>query len=286
MIRRIVAGLDGSDSGRTAGKYAACLAAGLGAEAEALSITDVRPLESPMMRDFTAHLGLEPYETYTEILRKSLESRTRGIIEQFLTDAKEIGLPEENTSTHTEVGLVIDILCERAKLADLIVIGQYGENLGFSRGFLGSTSEQLVRRAARPVMVCPPSHAPVKRPLIAYDGSTMSDDALRLGCDFASQMDCDLTVLIVADGDQMNAESAENVRERARSYLCCAHVDSEIEIAEGDPEQEIIAHAVQNDHGMIIMGAFGHGRIRKLVIGSTTVHVMRNSTVPVMLTRH
>jgi nucleotide-binding universal stress UspA family protein len=33
------------------------------------------------------------------------------------------------------------------------------------------------------------------------------------------------------------------------------------------------------------MGAYGHNRLRELILGSTTSSVIRKSTIPVLLTR-
>ena len=37
--------------------------------------------------------------------------------------------------------------------------------------------------------------------------------------------------------------------------------------------------------GMVVMGAYGHSRIRSLVIGSTTTEMLRSCKVPVLLIR-
>ena len=37
--------------------------------------------------------------------------------------------------------------------------------------------------------------------------------------------------------------------------------------------------------GLIVMGAYGHTRIRELILGSTTSHIIRQTRVPVLLTR-
>ena len=285
MIRRILAGLDGSECSRSAGQFAADLAAKINAEVEALSVVDIRPLEGPMIRDFTAHLGLEPYETYTHAFRKTLLSRAEDTLAQFRQDAEKIGMTQENISTATEIGVVPETICRRAKEADLVVMGQHGESLGFTGGFLGSNSEQVVRRSPRPVMVCPAEFEPIQRPLIAYDGTGHADNALHLACDFAFQFNNRLTVLVVNDGNQIDEAAAGEVAKQADRYLKHSKIEYDINTVSGRPEKRILEHTEENGHGMIVMGAFGHSRVRELIIGSTTVQVMRNSSVPVMLIR-
>jgi len=285
MIRCILAALDGSESGRSAGKYAAHLALRMDAGLEALNVIDARSLEGPTLRDFTMHLGLEPFETYTQALREVLETQAREVISRFKEDAAELGLPESHITPVIEIGIIAETICTRALKADLVVMGQHGEHRTFSGGLLGSASEQIVRRAARPVMVCPPTFAPIQRPLLAYDGSEPADNALHLANDFASQLGTGLAVLIAVDGEQMTEEHAHAVRSRAEDYLAHCCLETEITLVEGHAEEQIIEHAAKEAYDLIIMGAFGRGRIRELIVGSTTEYVMRKSTVPVMLTR-
>ena len=284
MIRRILVALDGSECGRSAGRHAAYLGVKARAGVEALTVIDVRPLEGPMLRDFTAHLGLEPFETYTQALRDVMQSRADGVLQQFREDAAAAGLAEECVATVSEVGIIEDTICRRAATADLAIMGQHGERPGMTGGLLGSTSEQIVRRANRPVMICPAEFTPVSRPLIAYDGSPMAEDALHTAADFALQLGSDLVVLVVADPDH-SPEAAERARLGAESYLAHAKAPHTVEVSEGHVEEEIIGYAEQHDRDLIIMGAFGHSRIRALIVGSTTAHVMRTSPVPVMLIR-
>ena len=57
------------------------------------------------------------------------------------------------------------------------------------------------------------------------------------------------------------------------------------EIAEGQPEHLIAVRAEAHDFDLLIMGAYGHSRIRSLLIGSTTTAMIRACKVPVLLFR-
>ncbi len=285
MIRKILAALDNSDCGRSAGKYAAYLGAELNAGVEALTVVDIRPLEGPILRDFTAHLGLEPFETYTQALRDVLQQRADEVLAHFKQDATEQSLDPEQISAGSELGIVAETICRRASSADLVVIGQFGESPVSSGGLLGSTSEQVVRRTNRPVLVCPPTFRPITKALVAYDATPKAEDALHVAADFASQLGIALTVLVVRDGEQVDEERAEVIRDQADRYLSNANLRAEFTIVDGNPEEVILAYADNDEHNLIAMGAFGHGRIRQLFVGSVTAHVMRSSKVPVLLSR-
>ena len=285
MIRQILAALDGSESGRAAGRYAAYLGVAMNAGVRALNVIDARALEGPTFRDFTMQMGLEPFETYTQALREVLQNQADEVIARFRGDASEIGLKDETITVSVETGIVGSVICEQAVHVDLVVMGQHGDNRTFTGGLLGSTAEQIVRRATRPVMVCPPSYAPIRRPLVAYDGSQPADTALHLAADFATQLGTGLIVFVVADGEQMTGEQAQAVKAIASEYLSRSDLDVQYRVVEGYSEQRIVELCTQGACDLIVMGAFGRSRIRELIVGSTTAYVMRRSTLPVLLVR-
>ena len=283
MICSMLAALDSSPCGRSASRYAAYLAEKLGAAVEALTVIDIRPLEGPMLRDFTAHLGLEPFETYTQALRDVLQQRANDVLTSFMDDAAVRNLPDDRVSAPSEVGIVAETICRRSASADLVLIGQRGEYPAASGGLLGSTSEQIVRRACRPVLVCPEDFSPISHPLVAYDGSDLANGALHLAADFARQLGTGLSVLVVVDGEGVDERGATQVSDRAVEYLAHAGVETRVETVEGHPEEAIVERSA--GHDLVVIGAFAHSRIRELFVGSVTAHVMRNSAAPVMLTR-
>jgi len=56
-------------------------------------------------------------------------------------------------------------------------------------------------------------------------------------------------------------------------------------LLEGEPEKAISNYISQHDISLLLMGAYGHKRIRHLVIGSTTAQLLRSSNIPVLLFR-
>ena len=57
------------------------------------------------------------------------------------------------------------------------------------------------------------------------------------------------------------------------------------EIRQG--EVEMALHAYQAEHAIVllVMGAYGHSRIRQFLVGSTTTTMLRTATMPVLLLR-
>lgn len=71
----------------------------------------------------------------------------------------------------------------------------------------------------------------------------------------------------------------------AKALLKAAGIEAETLIIAGQPETELGQLVEQEAFGMVVMGAYGHSRIRSLVIGSTTTEMVRSCKVPVVLMR-
>jgi nucleotide-binding universal stress UspA family protein len=71
------------------------------------------------------------------------------------------------------------------------------------------------------------------------------------------------------------AETAQRCRD--------AHVECDTAHETGSLVQALLDHG--RDADLIVMGAYGHTRIRELILGSTTSHVMRKANVPALLAR-
>lgn len=57
------------------------------------------------------------------------------------------------------------------------------------------------------------------------------------------------------------------------------------QLLQGEPEKVIASYTEDNDICLLLMGAYGHSRIRHLVIGSTTAQMLRSRHIPMLLFR-
>jgi nucleotide-binding universal stress UspA family protein len=56
-----------------------------------------------------------------------------------------------------------------------------------------------------------------------------------------------------------------------------------VKVVEGQPEVALADLIEADGHDMLVMGAYGHSRIRAMIIGSTTTAMIRTCKVPVLL---
>ena len=71
----------------------------------------------------------------------------------------------------------------------------------------------------------------------------------------------------------------------AKQWLQRAGFEPICSLLEGEPEKAIAQYVNEQNNSILLMGAYGHNRIRHLVIGSTTAQLLRSSNIPVLLFR-
>ena len=195
MIKNILIPLDGSDHCKAALDYAVWLAQGLDGTLFGQHVIDTISIEGTFFHDISGSLGFEPYLDFSSKMREILDERGKIILADF---AEVCAKKSIRYQTFLDMGLIANEICERAKVADLVVIGHRGINEEFSSGLLGTTAESIARKCPRPILVSTKLFKPVTRPLLAYDGSQRASSAMESAAEFCSVLRLPLTVLTIA----------------------------------------------------------------------------------------
>jgi nucleotide-binding universal stress UspA family protein len=279
MIKTILVGLDGSENARTALRYAFWLGERFEARVVGLHVVDIVSIEGSFLHDISGSLGFEPYLDFSSKMRQALQERGETLLEEFSTEAGKRGLKND---VILGMGVVPNEICERARTADLVLIGHFGVNQKFATGLLGSTAEAVARKCPKPVWVSTIDFKEVARPLLAYDGSQRSSAAMASAAQFCATLKLPLTVLNVSK----DAAQGQRVLDEARGYLSSYTLETRCELQQTGNAPERIANFIrEQQHDLLFIGAYGHSRIIEMVLGSTTEYVIRNSASPVFLSR-
>jgi nucleotide-binding universal stress UspA family protein len=79
--------------------------------------------------------------------------------------------------------------------------------------------------------------------------------------------------------------SGENISKKAEEVLSAFKMVSAATILTGKEDKALLKFILEGTVELLVMGAYGHNRLRELLVGSTTSSVIRKSTIPVLLTR-
>ena len=193
----------------------------------------------------------------------------------------------------------------------MLVIGTHGRS-GFERLLLGSVAERILRKATCPVMTVPkglPDAMPAgpvlyRRILCPVDFSESSLHTLNYAISMAHEVDGQLTIVHVVahelehTGDIEYAtsmtvgnflkEREEALRRRLREAVATASKSCRVDasMTHGKPWREILRIAAERQSDLIVMGVQGRGAVDLALFGSTTQHVVREASCPVLTLRH
>ncbi len=278
MIKKLLVGIDTSEHSRNAQAYAFHIAHRLNASVIGLHVVDIVSIEGSFFHDISGSLGLEPYLDFSSRMREVLTARGRQVLDEFTAAAGRENVPVE---TVLDMGIVANQICERARSADLVMIGHRGVNERFSSGLLGSTAEAVARKCPRPLFISPMKFREIQRIVLAYDGSERASRAMRAAAEFASSLSIPIAIVTVARDPRIGERTLEDARKYFEPYT----LQTEFKLLSGHANEEIVRFIKDYDADLLFIGAYGHSRIIEMVLGSTTEYVLRNTPCPVFLSR-
>lgn len=236
----------------------------------------------PATHDFSGNLGFHANAELLEELTKLDEThakvaRLRGTA--ILEDAvKCIPGVVKTTQRH---GSLVDTLAEFEKDAALVILGKRGEHADLSKGHLGSNLERVIRSATIPVLVAAREFKPLERFLLAFDGGPSSLKAVHYLATQPLLKKAECHLLTIAKPGTEQARALEN----AATALKGAGYSVISELISGDADELISARVQEAKIDLLVMGAYGHSRIREFILGSTTTALIRTCHIPVLLFR-
>ncbi|MGH8084589.1 MAG: universal stress protein [Lysobacter sp.] len=281
---RVLAAVDASTYAPSVAALAGWAASRLEAELELIHTID---RESGTARsDLSGNLSLGSQEELLAELADLDERRARLAREHGQTLLEQ--LRDEVTQAHgvnarvlQRHGALVDALLDLEPEVRLFVIGKRGEHADFAKGHLGSNLERVVRAVRRPVLVAARAFRPIQRFLIAYDGSPTTRACVEMVAASPLLHGIGCEVLMVGADDDANRRELAWAVER----LGQAGFQPQARIVEGAPDTVIAAHVERGGIDLLVMGAYGHSRIRAMILGSTTTQLLRSCQVPVLLLR-
>ncbi len=172
-----------------------------------------------------------------------------------------------------------------ARYADLAVVGQFDPSTTVP-GVMPDFVETVALNSGRPVLVVPyagPASAPLRRPLVAWDGGLPASRAIASALPLLREAGTIDVVMFNpraeahVHGDEPGADLALYL---ARHGLQVNVIERS---ASGDIGAALLSTAADLGSDLIVMGAYGHTRFREVVLGGVTRTVLQSMTVPVLM---
>ncbi|WMT90077.1 universal stress protein [Pelagibacterium sp. H642] len=203
----------------------------------------------------------------------------RAILEEAEAIVRQHGVSSVNSRLMS--GDLVETLVEAEAGAAIVVVGKRGEAADFAKMHLGSNVERVVRSSSRPVLVASRAFQPIQSVLVAFDAGPSVMKAIDHICGNRAFAGLDIRLLTAGNENAEVRAKLESVSARLRG----AGHSVVAEVKPGQPEQVIADEVEKSGADLLVMGAYGHSRIRNLFIGSTTSEMIRSCKIPVLLFR-
>lgn len=205
------------------------------------------------------------------------------IREELELQARAAGVPFEWYSAEGEPVRTVSLFCRHA---DIAVIGQSVDRPG-ALGTVRDLAELVALASGRPVVTVPRSGAPAgagERVMVAWDAGR---EATRAVADSLPVLQRAEQVLIYSvDPEERGDRHGDLPGVDLARHLARHDINAKVETVSGsdaDAGDMILNRIAEAGIDLLVMGAYGHTRIRELWLGGVTRQMMRNMTVPVLL---
>ena len=178
-----------------------------------------------------------------------------------------------------EVGPEPVVLAAAGRLADLTVLGRPDKTMD---GQAAASLDAALFDTGRPVLVAPPAPSAsfAKRVALAWNGSAEASRVVAAALPFLAKAES-VTVLS-APGTDKRAPAEALV-----AYLGLHGVKAEAVAFELHHHQSVghglLEQAQKVNADLLAMGAYGHSRLREMILGGATRDVLAQASVPVLM---
>ena len=219
-------------------------------------------------------------ESVIEEQREDNEKAAKTAVAQFEAVAK--GISHESRMVPASLAGAADTFGEIARRFDLSVVGQSErERVG---------PEELIVEGAlfgsgRPVIVVPFAHdggLKLDRVVVCWNGGRTAARATADAMPFLKRAKAVEVVIVAADAGNNAVASGGDIGK----HLARHGINGQVKrIAQGNlrVSAAILSHAAETGANMLVMGGYGHSRLRELALGGATRHLLASMTVPVLM---
>jgi nucleotide-binding universal stress UspA family protein len=286
-IRKLLLPLTGTSAGEAALTTALMIARLWNAHVTALHVrVDSRDV-APLAGEGLSGAMIEEMMTATEKESSERAHAVRDMFDRFVARHDvEIADPRGGTDHATAsfasvTGREEDLVAQQARLADLTIVPHpdAGEDVSSSDAL-----HAVLFDSGRPVLISP-QIAPNSigtRVCIAWNGTAESSASVLAALPWMERAEA--VCVLSAEGYQRRGPGAADLA----AYLALHGIQPEIVMFHsvgGSVGRGLLAAAVEFNCDLLSMGAYSHSRLRQLILGGVTRHVLEHAALPVMMSR-
>ena len=273
MIKDLVVNLSTAADDNTAANYAISLAREFDAHLAAVAFAYEAVPVAMLIDDRAAE--------WIDELMKEAEADAKAAVVRFEEATRGSGISSEVRWMTASFAGTADVFGRIARRFDLSVVRQSEPDK--------KTPDPLVIEAAlfdsgRPVLVVPYIHKSgikLDRILVAWDGSRSAARAVGDAMPFLKRAKT-VEVVVVGDRPKSKEIPGADIAHHLARHGVTVEV-KEIVAADVDAANVLLSHAADTSADFMVMGGFGHSRLREFVLGGVTRSILATMTIPTLM---
>ncbi len=273
MIKDIVVNL-GLGAKDPAGDYAVALGEALEAHVAGIAFAYEPVIPGAVMG------GIPP--EFIEAQRTEADKKAKDAIVRFEAAAKRAGLSAESRVISASMSSAADQFARIGRRFDLVVVGQADPDEGIQDEVVDETA---LFESGRPVVFVPfvqKGGVKLDRVMVCWDGGRAATRAIADSLPLlrkAKQVEIVMIASKSAKGDEVaGADLGQHLARHGLKVDVKRITSPDIDVA-----STILSYAADSSADMIVMGGYGHSRLREFILGGATRGILESMTVPVLM---
>lgn len=281
---RVVACIDGSRAAPSVCDHAAWASQRMETPMMLLHVLDGE--RYPVEPDLTGNIGLGSREHLLDELAQLDQKRSKLALEHghHMLDEAEARVRAAGVTDviqRQRHGNLTESLLALEDQTRLLVMGLHGESSAAKGRQVGSQLETVIRRTHRPIMLVTDEFSEPRSAMLAFDGSPTAFKGIDLLAGTPVFKGMPLHLVMVGPDTNDHWEQLK----QAEKILNGMGIEVHLAIRAGDVEKTLHAYQEEHDIDVLIMGAYGHSRIRQFLVGSTTASMLETAEKPLVILR-
>jgi nucleotide-binding universal stress UspA family protein len=273
MLKDVVVNLSGATPQDFAADYAVSVAKTFGAK-----ITGVAFVYEPVIPDTV--MGGIPTDLI-EIQREENTKAAKTAVDRFEAAAKTAGVSAATRMLDASLAGAASTFGQIARRFDISVVGQAKPERGAAEELM---IEGALFESGRPLIVVPyiqKQGLKLDRVILSWDGGRMAARAIADAMPLIARAKA-VDLVIVTERSKNEEITGANMSEHLARHGVTAAVKR---IAKGDiaVQDTILDYVADSGADLIVMGGYGHSRLREFILGGVTRSILKSMTVPVLM---
>jgi len=197
--------------------------------------------------------------------------------------AEGAGVPFETLMLESVAGEGFMGAVRDLRTTDLVVVGQ--DNPDRPEPMRGALIEAILFEAAAPTLIVPYTGVTAFKPgraIVAWDGSAPAARAVRAALPLLALADEVLVVMVEETGKWREGAPGADIGTHLARHGLNVEV-KRVDNAVGSVSASLLNFAADETGDWMVMGAYGHSRMRELFLGGATRGILASMTVPILM---